>query len=98
MDAIRTLQEQEQRTRRLLVALEEKQHLVGVYQGSEEALADHCQELQKQVVELHADRAEIHASLRVCPLAQPCNGSEVLFARVGNMLRCTLLYWISFFE
>lgn len=69
MDALRTLQDQEHRTRRLLAALDEHQHLVGVYQGSEEALAEHCRVLQQQVAEVHADRAEIHASLLVrCPL------------------------------
>ena len=65
MDAMRTLQEQEHRTRRLLAALDEHQHLVGVYQGSEEALAQHCGALQEQLAALHADRAEIHASLLV---------------------------------
>lgn len=65
MDAMRTLQDQEHRTRRLLAALDEHQHLVGVYQGSEEALAEHCWVLQQQVAEVHADRAEIHASLLV---------------------------------
>lgn len=80
MDAMRTLQEQEHRTRRLLAALDEHQHLVGVYQSSEEALAQHCGALQEQLAALHADRAEIHASLLVRAPPSPVHAASVAHA------------------